>query len=131
MPDVLSSLQTGIIEAAYAPPLGIVALQWNTKVKYLVNFPISYSTGAFLISKKGWEKIPAKHRDTVKSIASKYIAQVNSATQGDNQVAMDEMKKNGVEFIKFSDDDIKKADSTDLKLLTASLMRVIVLKASS
>lgn len=117
LPDVLSSLQTGIIEAAYAPPLGIVALQWNTKVKYLVNFPISYSTGAFLISKKGWEKIPAKHRDTVKSIASKYIAQVNSATQGDNQVAMDEMKKNGVEFIKFSDDDIKKAEQYRSKII--------------
>ena len=117
LPDVLSSLQTGIIEAAYAPPLGIVALQWNTKVKYLVNFPISYSTGAFLITKKGWEKIPAKHRDIVKKIASKYIAQVNAATQGDNETAMSEMKKNGVEFIKFSDDDIKKAEQYRSKII--------------
>lgn len=32
LPDVLSSLSTGIINAAYAPPLAILALQWHTKI---------------------------------------------------------------------------------------------------
>lgn len=117
LPDVLSSLQTGIIEAAYAPPLGIVALQWNTKVKYLVNFPISYSTGAFLVSKKAWAKIPAKHQQTVREVAKKYINEVNLANLGDNKVAMEEMKKSGVEFLKFSDDDIKKAEAFRSKII--------------
>lgn len=117
LPDVLSSLSTGIIEAAYAPPLGIVALQWNTKVKYLVNFPISYSTGAFLVTQKAWNKIPEKHRAKVKEIANKYISKVNSANMGDNKTAMEEMKKSGVEFIKFSDDDIKKAEAYREKII--------------
>jgi len=117
LPDVLSSLSTGIIEAAYAPPLGIVALQWNTKVKYLVNFPISYSTGAFLITAKAWNKVPEKYRETVKKIAAKYIAEVNVANLGDNQTAMNEMKKNGVEFLKFSDDDIKKAETYRARII--------------
>tara|TARA_B100000886_G_scaffold318113_1_gene257877 strand:- start:1231 stop:2217 length:987 start_codon:yes stop_codon:yes gene_type:complete len=117
LPDVLSSLSTGIIEAAYAPPLGIVALQWNTKVKYLVNFPISYSTGAFLMTQKSWMKIPAKHRDIVKKIAAKYINKVNAANLGDNELAMSEMKKSGVEFLKFSDEDIKKAETYRARII--------------
>src|SRR5690606_20117387 len=36
LPDVLSSLSTGIVQAAYAPPMGMLALQWNTKIKYIV-----------------------------------------------------------------------------------------------
>jgi TRAP-type transport system periplasmic protein len=117
LPDVLSSLSTGIIEAAYAPPLGIVALQWNTKVKYLVNFPISYSTGAFLMTENAWKKIPEKYRNVVKKIANKYISEVNIANLDDNNTAMNEMKKSGVEFIKFSDDDIKKAETYRAKII--------------
>ena len=107
--DVLSSLSTGIIEAAYAPPLGILALQWNTKVKYLVNFPISYSTGAFLIHERAWNKIPEKYRSKVREISKKYISKVNNGNRTDNQDAMNAMEKSGVKFIEFSDSDIAKA----------------------
>src|SRR5690606_10015823 len=59
LPDVLSSLSTGIIESAYAPPLAIMAMQWHTKVKYLIDFPVAYSVGALLVSSKEWSKVKA------------------------------------------------------------------------
>ena len=62
LPDVLSSLSTGVIEATYSPLMAMVALQWNTKIKYLVDFPIAYSVGAFLLSDKAWNKIKPEHR---------------------------------------------------------------------
>lgn len=107
LPDVLSSLSTGIIEAAYAPPLGIVSLQWNSKIKYLVDFPIAYSVGAFLVSNKGWKKVPAEHRETVKKIADKYIAKVSKANIDDNQAALDSMKALGIKFTKFPESDVQ------------------------
>lgn len=107
LPDVLSSLSTGIIEAAYAPPLGIVSLQWNTKIKYLVDFPIAYSVGAFLVSNKGWKKIPAKYHDVVKKISAKYIEKVSEANIADNEAALESMKQLGVKFSKFPDSDVK------------------------
>ena len=69
------------------------------------------------MTQKAWSKIPEKYRDTVKKIANKYISQVNIANLGDNKTAMDEMKKNGVEFLKFSDDDIKKAETYRSKII--------------
>ncbi len=108
LPDVLSSLSTGIIQAAYAPPLGIISLQWNTKIKYVIDLPISFSVGAFLLSDKGWAKVKPEHRKTVEDIAKKYITEVNSGNDKDNKDALAVMKSQGIEFLKFSDADVAK-----------------------
>ncbi|MBT7610336.1 MAG: TRAP transporter substrate-binding protein DctP [Bacteriovoracaceae bacterium] len=109
LPDVLSSLSTGIVEAAYAPPLGIIALQWNTKIKYLVDFPLAYATGAILISKKKWAKISVENQKIVKAISAKYIKHINAGNIKDNEDALEAIKGLGVEFVKFQDTDIARA----------------------
>lgn len=111
LPDVLSSLTTGIIDSAYAPPLGIVAFQWNSKVKYLLDFPLAYSVGAFLISEKGFNEIPAKYRDVVKQISNKYLTQVEEGNRQDNSDALASLKTGGVEYLQFADSDKQKAET--------------------
>ena len=117
LPDVLSSLSTGIIEAAYAPPLGIIALQWNTKIKYLVDFPLAYSVGAFLIGKDAWSKLPADLQAKVRETAAKFIALVNEQNAKDNVEALAAIKSLGVEFLKFSDKDVKTAKGLRVKII--------------
>lgn len=117
LPDVLSSLSTGIIEAAYAPAMPIVALQWSSKVKYLVDFPIAYSVGSFLISNKAWKKISAPHQAKINEISKKYMAKVNEANIDDNKQALEIIKSNGVEFLKFP-----KADEDRAKTLKQEIM---------
>lgn len=109
LPDVLSSLSTGIIEAAYAPPMGMLALQWNTKIKYIVDFPIAYSVGAFLLHDKAWNKMKPEHRKIVQNIAKKYIDKVSNANVADNEAALKAMKDAGIKFLKFPDKDVNKA----------------------
>lgn len=124
LPDVLSSLSTGIIHAAYAPPMGMLALQWNTKIKYIVDFPITYSMGAFLLDKKAWDKVPAEHHSKIMSISQKYIDEVNQANAKDNADAMAVMKSSGIEFLKFPQSDIensKKLRAAIVKRLTGEL----------
>ncbi len=108
LPDVLSSLSTGVIDSAYAPPLGVLSLQWNTKINYLIDLPLSYSIGAFLISEKAWKKISPEHKKIVEDIANKYVAKVNSGNVNDNAEAMKIMKDSGVKFLKFSQSDLNK-----------------------
>lgn len=117
LPDVLSSLTTGVVEAAYAPPMGIVALQWNTKIKYIVDFPLSYSIGAFLLSTKAWESIPAKYHKIVKDTSQKYVEIANLATVKDNVDALAAMKSQGVQFLKFPEKDIKTAKQLREKII--------------
>ena len=110
MTDVLTSLQTGILEATYAPPMAILAVQWNTKVNYLINFPIAFSMGAFLVDNKAWLKVPEKYRAKVKEICFKYSDEVNKKTVEESQEALDAMKSTGMEFVEFSKEDIKKSN---------------------
>jgi len=108
LPDVLSSLTTGIIDAAYSSPLGVLALQWHTKIKYLIDFPVTFSVGAFLISNKKWNKIPKEWRRLIEKLATEHISKANKSTVKENVAAMKTLAKLGVEFISFPESDIKK-----------------------
>ena len=110
LPDVLSSLSTGIINAAYAPPLGILALQWQSKVKFLIDFPVAYSTGALLIDSKKWKKISTANQKIVSTIAKKYIDKANEFAKSDNDAGLETMKSMGIKFVKFDEKDLKKAE---------------------
>ena len=111
LPDVLSSLTTGVIDAAYAPGIGIISLQWNTKIKYIIDFPISYSIGAFVITNDAWSKISAADQKIVSEISKKYESEINKTNVKDNEDAFKSMKAQKVEFLKFTDADIKKAQA--------------------
>jgi TRAP-type C4-dicarboxylate transport system substrate-binding protein len=56
--DVLTSLQTNLIDAVYAPPLAAIALQWFTQTKYITDLKLADSTGGILITKKALESFP-------------------------------------------------------------------------
>ena len=109
LPDVLNSLQTGILQAAYAPPLGITALQWDSKVDYLINFPIAFSVGGFLLSQRAWKKITsAAYRANIEKIAARYIQKIDQANIEDNRIALTALKKKGITFLEFPPEDIKR-----------------------
>jgi TRAP-type C4-dicarboxylate transport system substrate-binding protein len=117
LPDVLSSLTTGIIDSAYAPPLGILALQWQSKVKYMVDFPIAFSIGAFLIKKDIWEKIDLKDRELIQKISQEFVAKANETSARENQEGLAALKNMGVEFIQFPKTDTEKAESIRTKVI--------------
>jgi TRAP-type transport system periplasmic protein len=111
LPDVLSSLSTGIINAAYAPPLGILALQWHTKVKYLIDFPTAFSIGALLVSDKAWSKIKPEHQSKIISLSEKFVKEANAKSIEESAAALDQLKKSGIEFVSFPEADQKEAAS--------------------
>lgn len=110
LPDVLQALSTGMVDSAYAPPLAILALQWQGQIKYLVDFPVAYSIGAMLVSNKAWSKLGEKEKAIVEKLAAKHIAKANELSVKDNKLGLQTLKKQGVEFIQFNKADIAKAE---------------------
>ncbi len=117
LPDVLSSLSTGIINAAYAPPLGILALQWHTKVKYLVDFPSAFSMGALVLSSKTWANVKPEHQQKIMAIATKLVKEANDKSISENEAARGALKKSGVEFVSFPKADYERAASLRSKVI--------------
>lgn len=112
MEQVRQSLSTQMVQAAYAPPMAMYALQWNSSIKTLVDYPLAYSVGAVIISKKIWQTISPEDQKNIREIASKNLEQANKDTIEGNNKALESLKKSGVKFVKFSSEDINKITQT-------------------
>jgi len=56
--DILTGLQTGLIDAFQAPPLVALGNQWFGGAKNMLDIPFAQLVGATVISKDVWDKIP-------------------------------------------------------------------------
>ncbi|MCG3173878.1 MAG: hypothetical protein GMKNLPBB_02085 [Myxococcota bacterium] len=99
LPDVLTSLQTGLIDACYAPPLAALALQWWSKVKYISALRLAYGTGGTLVSKASWDKIPPDLQKIIREESQAASKVLIKLTRVDNQKAIESMKKQGMQVV--------------------------------
>lgn len=97
--DVLTGLQTGLIDTAITTPSGAILLQWHSKVKNVTNVPLLYTYGLVMLKKDAFEKIPAEHREAVKEIARRHFAEMKIQTRKDNEAAIETLKKNNIVFV--------------------------------
>lgn len=96
--DVMQSLQTGMIDGVYGPPLGVVALQWHSKVKHIYPLPIAESTGAVLVSKKFFDRLTPEQQKLLTSVSAKHLAHLNELTDAENDKALEALKKQGLDL---------------------------------
>lgn len=118
MEQVRQALSTKMVEAAYAPPLAIYALQWQSTIKTLVELPLAYSVGAVIVNKKTWSKLSAENQRIILSISEKHLNQANENTAKGNEKALEQLKKLGVNFINFSKEDIDLVTKTRESVIT-------------
>ena len=102
--DVLLSLQTKLIDTVYISPLGAIALQWFTKVKYMSDMPIAHSIGAILITKKFYNRLPDDLQLILKETLSRHMARLIDLTRKDNNESTQIMKKRGIKVVPTPDD---------------------------
>jgi TRAP-type C4-dicarboxylate transport system substrate-binding protein len=99
VPDVLPSLQTGLINACYGSPLSTLALQWYTKVKYMTSMHISQAIGATVITKKEYDKLDPATQKTLMSDSLAFQAKLLTTLRAENDKALKEMKQAGLQVI--------------------------------
>ena len=99
LPDVLTSLQTKLIDGVYGPPLGVIALQWFTKVKNMTNLNLANSTGALIISKKAMNKLPPDLQKILRDASQKYSNKLVQRIRSENGQALDQIRKAGIQII--------------------------------
>ncbi len=97
--DVLTSLQTNLLDAVYAPPLGAIALQWHTQTKYMTDLKLADSTGGILITKQALAKLSPSDQAILKETARKYARQLVERTRRENEKAFEALKRAGVEVV--------------------------------
>jgi TRAP-type transport system periplasmic protein len=96
LPDILMSLQTGMVDVVYGSPQGTLALQWFSRVKYMTSFRMGYATGGVLISKRKFNQLPEDVQSVLKSTAKNHLNKLMKIIQSENMESIQIMKENGV-----------------------------------
>lgn len=98
-PDVLTSLQTGVVDGVYASPLACVALQWFTRVKYMSEIPITHGISAVVATEKSLSGVSAADRAILVEVMRRELAALTQKTRTQNDEAIAEIKKEGVQVL--------------------------------
>jgi len=120
--DVLTSLQTNLINGVYISPLACTALQWHTKVKYMLELPLADSNGAILITKKQFLKLTPEQQNILKYFSTKYLKQLNQLSREDNAKSLELIKKAGIQFTNITNENQLKSFSEAGKKARQSLV---------
>lgn len=100
--DVLTSLQTGLIDAAYSPPLGAIAFQWHTKSKYMTKVDLVNGTGGLILSNKAWAKLSPNYQKIVKEVVKTESRNLTDKAREDNEQSIEVLKSSGVQIVELT-----------------------------
>lgn len=98
-PDVLTSLQTGVVDAVYSSPLACVALQWFTRVKFMTDFPVTHGISAFVVTGKSLADVSAADRAIIDETVRTHLTELTAKTRVQNEEAIGEIRKEGVQVV--------------------------------
>lgn len=114
--SVLPQLQTGGLEAVYAPPLAAIGLQWFHEVDYIVDLKLSCATGATLINEAKLSKLPEEYRQIVIDVSTKYSRQMVLELREKNLEAMEVMRSKGIEIIAMDKSEIAEMQKKSIEV---------------
>lgn len=102
--DVLTGMQTGLVSIVAASPLAAVALQWHTRIKFVTDVPMSYVMGILAIDKRAFERIAPGDQAVVRQVLSPLFDELSKLNRADDDAAREALIKQGIEFLRPSDD---------------------------
>jgi len=97
--DVLTGLQTGLIDIVAIPPVVALALQWHTKVKYLTQVPVLFVVGFMAIDERVLKKLEPADRAVVAEVMTKVYSAVNDASAEESSNATQALLSVGIEDV--------------------------------
>lgn len=132
--DVLTGLQTGLIDTVGSSPSGAIALQWHTRIKYVADIPLIYLYGTLVIREQALKGISSGDQKILKEVMGERFRQINQQIRNDNLEARKVLEQRGVQFHQAKDGereswqrliDKVEADLKNENLLDPALFRQI------
>lgn len=97
--DVLTGLQTGLIDTMAAPPVPTLVMQWHTQVKSLTEIPISYIYGVLFIDQKAFKKASAGDQNIIREEMNKMFVTLDQLNRKDSLNALQALQAQGIQIV--------------------------------
>ena len=103
---VLTSLQTGTIDAFAAPAVPALTLQWYSRVNHFTDMPLLYTYGILALGKQHVERLSDEDQATLRRVLTDAFAEMDRKERADNQRAMQALKAQGLEPVEPNDEQL-------------------------
>lgn len=110
--DVLTGLQTGLLDIAAIPPEVGVALQWHTRVKYVTDMPVAYAMTFLAINSRTFNKLSDADQAVLRDVLGKVYAKLDAKAESESQNAMSALEKFGIAAVEPEDGQFEELQRT-------------------
>ncbi|MEM1177033.1 MAG: TRAP transporter substrate-binding protein DctP [Acidobacteriota bacterium] len=97
--DILTSLQTGLVEVVPTTPLAALSLQWFRQTPYMQDLGLAPLVGGTVMSKRIWKRLDAEARQAVKKAAMETERHLRSEIPKQDDKAVEQMKQRGLSVV--------------------------------
>jgi len=97
--DVLTGLQTELIDTIMGPPAATIILQWNTGVNYITDLPLGYVYAMLVIEKKYFQRLEPNDQTLFRDVMEKVYQGFDHQGMMDNEEAYKALLSNGLKPI--------------------------------
>lgn len=99
MTDVLTGLQTDLLDSVTVSPVGAVVLQWHTRLRWITDLPLVYTYGALIIDQRAFGKLGAEDQAVVRKVMERVYAEFDRLSVEDDEGAMKALLDSGLELV--------------------------------
>lgn len=104
LPDVLTGLQTGVIDTVVSSPVAALALQWFTRITKITDEPLLYAYGSLAFTDRALKKLSEADRATVMSVFNRHMSTADKSVRLENESAMHALLAQGITLVPVSPD---------------------------
>jgi TRAP-type transport system periplasmic protein len=99
IPEIDAALTSGRINACFSSPLGAIALQWHTKVKYMTSIPMVYAIGATVFSLEAVKSVSSDDQKTIETLAKRNQKKARAVIRKANDDSQRALVKKGITVV--------------------------------
>lgn len=107
--DILTGLQTGMIDALPTTPLAALSFQWYRHIPYMLDLNIAPLVGATVVSTKTWSSITEADRAAMLASGHEVAQRLAEEIPGKDEAAVEEMAKRGLTVVRAASADQERA----------------------
>ena len=102
--DILTGLQTGMINALVSTPLVTMSMQWYRRIPYMHNLPLGPLLGANVITRRTWNRLPEASRKGLMAAAQELEERIFENISADDAEAIRLMEERGLTVVESADE---------------------------
>ena len=124
--DIMTGLQTGMIEALPTTPLAALTLQWYRATPYMLDLGIAPLVGATIVSAPAWKKLSAEDQRALLAEAQGVEERLEASVPDQDRKAIAEMEKRGLVLTRPEGAEQEKAWSEEAEQFAATMRELMV-----